>query len=170
MLSEETTNTNFIVFGLSRPGRKPTIYRTRGEHANHYTTDDVRGVMKDPCIRVVRITLTSNPLNLTIFSGIWYLTNCTCSNRMWYDIFGIDRTLRLLSSDNYERGFCYPISHERISGELYIAICRNINPKQLEVFHILLTVVYFNGQQQNWILQIKNNNTNNQTEKIKNDW
>ena len=35
----EATNTNFIVFGLTRRGLEPTIYRTRGEHANHYTTD-----------------------------------------------------------------------------------------------------------------------------------
>jgi hypothetical protein len=33
MLNGEATNTNFIVFGLT--------YRTRGEHANHYTTDAV---------------------------------------------------------------------------------------------------------------------------------
>jgi hypothetical protein len=39
MLSEEATNTNFIVFGLIR-GFEPTIYRIRGEHANHYTTDE----------------------------------------------------------------------------------------------------------------------------------
>jgi hypothetical protein len=36
--SGEATNTNFIVFGLIRLGREPTIYRTRDEHANHYTT------------------------------------------------------------------------------------------------------------------------------------
>ena len=41
MLSEEATNTNFIVFGLTRPGLEPTLYRTRGEHANHYATDAV---------------------------------------------------------------------------------------------------------------------------------
>jgi hypothetical protein len=33
--SREATNTNFIVFGLTRPGLEPTIYHTRGEHANH---------------------------------------------------------------------------------------------------------------------------------------
>ena len=33
----EATNTNFIVFGLTRPGLEPTIDHTRGEHANHYT-------------------------------------------------------------------------------------------------------------------------------------
>ena len=38
MLSGETTNTNVIVFGLIRPGLDPTIYSTRGEHANHYIT------------------------------------------------------------------------------------------------------------------------------------
>ena len=36
VLSEEATNTNFIVFGLTRPGLEPTIFRTRDEHANHY--------------------------------------------------------------------------------------------------------------------------------------
>jgi hypothetical protein len=41
VLSGEATNTNFKVFGLTRPGLEPTIYRTRGEHANHYTTDAV---------------------------------------------------------------------------------------------------------------------------------
>ena len=41
VLSGEATNTNFIVFGLTRPGVEPTIYHTRGEHANHYTTDAV---------------------------------------------------------------------------------------------------------------------------------
>jgi hypothetical protein len=36
MLSGEATHINFIVFGLTRLGLEPTIYRTRGEHANHY--------------------------------------------------------------------------------------------------------------------------------------
>jgi hypothetical protein len=37
----EATNTNFIFFCLTRPQFVPTIYRTRGEHANHYATDAV---------------------------------------------------------------------------------------------------------------------------------
>jgi hypothetical protein len=41
MLSGEATNTNFIVFGLTRPGLEPTIYRIRGEHANDNATDVV---------------------------------------------------------------------------------------------------------------------------------
>ena len=39
VLSREATNTNFIVFDLTRSGFEPTIYHTRGEHANDYTTD-----------------------------------------------------------------------------------------------------------------------------------
>jgi hypothetical protein len=40
-LCEEVTNTNFIVFDLTRSGLDPKIYRPRGEHASHYTTDVV---------------------------------------------------------------------------------------------------------------------------------
>jgi hypothetical protein len=32
---------NLIVFGQTRPGLDPTIYRTYGEHANNYATDAV---------------------------------------------------------------------------------------------------------------------------------
>ena len=42
MLSREAANTNFIVFVLARLGLGPTIYRNRGEQANHYTTDAVQ--------------------------------------------------------------------------------------------------------------------------------
>jgi hypothetical protein len=42
MLSGEAANDNFIVIGSTRLGLKPTIYHTRDEHANHYTTDAVR--------------------------------------------------------------------------------------------------------------------------------
>jgi hypothetical protein len=41
MLSGEATNTNLLVFGLTGAELEPTIYHTRGEHANHYTTDAV---------------------------------------------------------------------------------------------------------------------------------
>ena len=40
-LAEKQQNTNFIVFGLTRPGLETTIYRTRDKHANHYATDAV---------------------------------------------------------------------------------------------------------------------------------
>jgi hypothetical protein len=39
-----SNNNNFIVFGLTRSGLEPTIYRTCGKHANHYTTDAVAQV------------------------------------------------------------------------------------------------------------------------------
>jgi hypothetical protein len=40
-LGDLATNSNFIVFGLTRSGLKPTIYHTLGKYANHYTTDAV---------------------------------------------------------------------------------------------------------------------------------
>ena len=42
MRSGEATDTNCIVFGLTRSGFEPTIYRTRGEHTNHYTADSIK--------------------------------------------------------------------------------------------------------------------------------
>jgi hypothetical protein len=41
MLRGEAANTNFIVFGVTRPGLEPTIYCTLSEHANHCTTDTI---------------------------------------------------------------------------------------------------------------------------------
>jgi hypothetical protein len=37
----EKQQIQILVFGLTQPGLEPTIYRTPGEHANHYTTDAV---------------------------------------------------------------------------------------------------------------------------------
>ena len=45
MVSGEAPHTNFIVFGLTRPGLEPTIYRTRGEQDNHGTIDAVSKVL-----------------------------------------------------------------------------------------------------------------------------
>jgi hypothetical protein len=44
VFSGEAANTYFIVFGLTRLGLEHSIYRTRGEHTNHYTTDVVLNV------------------------------------------------------------------------------------------------------------------------------
>ena len=56
MLSWEVTNTNFIVFGLTRSELEPTIYPTRGEHANHYTTDAVgKLLIRSGSLRVFQI-------------------------------------------------------------------------------------------------------------------
>jgi hypothetical protein len=34
----QAANTNFIAFGLIRPGLKPMIYHTKGKHIDHYLT------------------------------------------------------------------------------------------------------------------------------------
>jgi hypothetical protein len=46
--------TNFIVFGLTQPGVEPTMYRTRGEHANHYYNKNVpvKLVVKYVCCKI----------------------------------------------------------------------------------------------------------------------
>jgi hypothetical protein len=44
VLSGEAKNTNFIVFGLTGPGLKPTIDSIKGEQANLYTTDEVKKI------------------------------------------------------------------------------------------------------------------------------
>ena len=59
MFSGEAANANFIIFGLTRPGFEPTIYRTQGEHANHYTTDAVDHLLKS----TYDITCKSKVLN-----------------------------------------------------------------------------------------------------------
>jgi hypothetical protein len=39
VLSGETAYTNYIVFGLTRPGFEPTICHNRRDHAEYYTTE-----------------------------------------------------------------------------------------------------------------------------------
>ena len=41
-----------LVFGLTRPGIEPTMYRTRVEHANHYTTDAAMLTTGCSCIAI----------------------------------------------------------------------------------------------------------------------
>ena len=59
MLSGEETHTKFIVFALTRSGLKPTIYHTRGEHANHINTayDNFMYQFTQPNVRFYRICL-----------------------------------------------------------------------------------------------------------------
>jgi hypothetical protein len=47
MLSREATISNFIIFGLTRPGLKPMIYHTRGKHTQAIVTDDRSSVDVD---------------------------------------------------------------------------------------------------------------------------
>jgi hypothetical protein len=48
-----------LVFGLTRSTLDPMIYRTRGEHANHYTTD-----------AVIQLTINNDKLYITSWSFI----------------------------------------------------------------------------------------------------
>ena len=74
-LAEKATNTNVIVFGLTRSGLEPTIYRTRGEHANHYTTDAVttnRAYSQSKMCVILTATKISTNCHVFIFSTVFY--------------------------------------------------------------------------------------------------
>jgi hypothetical protein len=76
VLSGEATNTNFIVFGMTRPGLEHTIYSTRGEHANHYARQCVSkqhttlGVNKCAFDKYL-LEFTRNPLLKEIFEKLF---------------------------------------------------------------------------------------------------
>ena len=69
---QEAANSNIIVFGLTRPGLKPMIYRIRGVHCNHYTIQ--YNVCHIFCIKNI-IT------NGTVFLSLWSLN--TGINNTW---------------------------------------------------------------------------------------
>jgi hypothetical protein len=75
MLSGEATNANFIVLGFDPSELEPKIDRTRGELANHYTTDAVVWYLY-----ALRKSFISNMLASCIVSLTWIgnLDN-TCS-------------------------------------------------------------------------------------------
>ena len=63
-LTEKQHITN-VVFGLTRPGLKPTIFHTRGEHASHYATKAV-------CKLYVSLSKTVAEIMNNIFSQSGY--------------------------------------------------------------------------------------------------
>ena len=69
MLRGEATNTNFIIFDLTRSGLERMIYRTRGEHANQYTTEAV-----SPQKRYIEITLMYDSINQLVGCRHWTAT------------------------------------------------------------------------------------------------
>ena len=73
MLNREATNTNFIVFGFTSSRFKPTIYRTQGEHANHYTTDAVEflGLLRNKS-NASYLFLLDSPINRIINNNYYF--------------------------------------------------------------------------------------------------
>jgi len=61
VLSGEAAHTKFIIFGLTQPGLEPTIYRTRGDHTNYYTTNVV-------CVQYFQSSY---------YPRDWWSSNCT---------------------------------------------------------------------------------------------
>ena len=69
MLSREATNTNFIVFGLIRPGLEPTIYCSKDGYANHYPTDAALYIMYNPVYYIPKTVTVSIEI-------VIYFPNC----------------------------------------------------------------------------------------------
>ena len=80
MLSGEATHTNFIVFALIRPGLEPTIYRTRGEHANHSATDAVTMIVDE---NVNTTCVPGSSLNTWSFHAYIYISFPTYYNVLY---------------------------------------------------------------------------------------
>jgi hypothetical protein len=66
VLSGEGTNTNFIVFGLTRPGLESTIYRNQGDHSNHYAAVAVHLEMNSEGRLRTKLYDTRNDFNVLI--------------------------------------------------------------------------------------------------------
>jgi hypothetical protein len=49
-LTQFLVQSNFKVFGLTRPGLEPKLFRTRCEHANHYSTDAIPKIYTCICV------------------------------------------------------------------------------------------------------------------------
>ena len=85
MLSREATNTILIVFGLSRSGLEPEIYRTWSNHDNHYTTDAVVSI----------VIIHFNNIYKYFFTGRTIQRNEHCSvedSRATLDLYKLVRT------------------------------------------------------------------------------
>ena len=65
MEEQQIPYTMYIVFGLTRPELEPTIYRSRGEQANHYTTEAVK--LRTTFTDVLLVWLVDWLPNLSVF-------------------------------------------------------------------------------------------------------
>ena len=75
LLSQQRSNKyQFIIFGFTRSGIEPMIYRTPGEQVNHYTTDAV----PTKCEVIIRPSLYSTLQK--VFQHINTTVNSTCTD------------------------------------------------------------------------------------------
>jgi hypothetical protein len=69
MLSGEATNTNFIIFCLTRPGLDPTIFHTQGEQTNHYMMD----VVQHDILLIWHYTTLNHSITHSLTHSIFFL-------------------------------------------------------------------------------------------------
>jgi hypothetical protein len=88
LLNEEAAYTNVIVFDLTRPGLKLTIYHTREKHANHYTIEPT------PLIRHIDLIYSQytyivgkNIIVLYILHWFYFNSQITLSGYFLYTVY-----------------------------------------------------------------------------------
>ena len=118
----ETTNANFIAFRLTRSGFEPTIYRTRGEHANHYTTDTVKCEMKQ---KKLSSTCTTKLNAIILIELTLYYYTKTFSWRC-LNLFMLRQYERKVTSNRYvcmnkRHFYSYPVDFQRTEHASYIS-------------------------------------------------
>ena len=81
MIIGKATNINFIVFGLTWLRLEPTIYRTWGEQASHYTTDAVRKKLKQSnFIHIHKVKWIQLLVQIVLGHPIWKLCSLKSSS------------------------------------------------------------------------------------------
>ena len=149
MFSGKATNTNCIVFGLTRPGLEPTFFRTRGEHANHYTTGSVR-VARSLVFCVV--FCTSLFVLLSSFFGHYMICHTTI-NCFWLPLWYLQTLLiyqsnhkQIIAPEYHTLHVIYQSNHKQIIAPEYhtlymLYISRIINRLLLQdITHYMLYI------------------------------
>ena len=72
VLSGKAANTNCIVFCSTRPESEPTIYRTRGKHANQDTTDAIEMYPMMTILSIISV-LHEHPIFTHHHRQIWLM-------------------------------------------------------------------------------------------------
>ena len=73
-LEEKPKISFFLVFGLTWPELEPSMHRTRGEHANHYTTE-AGGFVKKTGLRTINLASRKVTLEITLighYQMFWF--------------------------------------------------------------------------------------------------
>jgi hypothetical protein len=67
-----------MVFGLTQLGLEPTIYRTRGEYANYYNTDEIKILLTFLILHISTIKYA-----MVVIFSFWQANNLDYQLDLW---------------------------------------------------------------------------------------